>query len=437
MSVIVVQNRSSIGFVIPDGGIVMFHGDPDTLDSEKWSVVSAVEGAMVKGASEGNLTQSGSWTHSHTNPSLNSVADHNHDYTPQDAFGNGGSNNSHPGYGSSDGALAGHSHYTSVSGGTGAGGHTHSIGVTNSATVYPPYCKLLFIQANGDQPLPVGGIVMWKETLSSRPEGLNLCDGGSYGGVSTPDLRGKFVIGASSTDIGNSGGSSTHSHSQPVTGEGGGHSHPVSGSASGYIGSAINNAYFLAGGATKGVPKSHGHSWSTNTATDQDHSHSVPDTGSTSHIPAYLKVYFLKRTEENSQEFLPGSVILWPSSVSIPSGWQAWSAMVGNYACGASGDSDLLDTGGNSGGHTHSVSTTNSRGDHNHGGENACGTTGSSGEQNHYGGTGYDICKAHTHSGGTFIVGYAGAHSHSFSSSTTGSTTYNPVHVDLIFIEKI
>jgi len=392
---------------------------------------------MVKGASEGNLTQSGSWTHSHTNPSLNSVADHNHDYTPKNAFGNGGSNNSHPGFGTADGALGGHGHYTSVDSGTAAGGHTHSIGSTNSVTVYPPYCKLLFIQANGDQPLPVGGIVMWKESLSSRPEGLNLCDGGSYDEISTPDLRNKFVIGASVSDVGNTGGRISHTHSQPVTGTGGSHSHNVSGGAAGYIGSAINNAYFLPDGGTKGVRKWHGHSWSADTATDPAHSHSVPNTGSASHIPAYLKVFFLKRTEENSEEFLPGSVILWPSSATIPSGWQAWSAMIGNYAYGASSDSDLLKTGGNGGGHTHSLSSTNARGDHNHGGENACGTTGSSGEENHLSGTGLNICKAHTHTGGTFVVGYAGSHSHSFSSSTTGSTVYNPVHVDLIFIEKI
>ena len=45
-------------------------------------------------------------------------------------------------------------------------------------------------------PVPVGGIIMWSGTTSNFPDGWSLCDGSN----GTPDLRDKFVIGASVDD---------------------------------------------------------------------------------------------------------------------------------------------------------------------------------------------------------------------------------------------
>lgn len=41
--------------------------------------------------------------------------------------------------------------------------------------------------------VPTGAIVMWSGTLI--PLGWGLCDGGTYGGLTTPDLRGRFIVG--------------------------------------------------------------------------------------------------------------------------------------------------------------------------------------------------------------------------------------------------
>lgn len=41
---------------------------------------------------------------------------------------------------------------------------------------------------------PVGGIIMWSGSVP--PTGWALCDGQATGGIQTPDLRGRFVIGA-------------------------------------------------------------------------------------------------------------------------------------------------------------------------------------------------------------------------------------------------
>jgi microcystin-dependent protein len=45
----------------------------------------------------------------------------------------------------------------------------------------------------GNGTIPVGGIIMWSGT--TPPAGWALCDGGTYNGQITPDLRGRFVLG--------------------------------------------------------------------------------------------------------------------------------------------------------------------------------------------------------------------------------------------------
>jgi len=46
----------------------------------------------------------------------------------------------------------------------------------------------------GNGTIPVGGIIMWSGSVASIPTGWALCDGGG----STPDLRNRFIVGASS-----------------------------------------------------------------------------------------------------------------------------------------------------------------------------------------------------------------------------------------------
>jgi microcystin-dependent protein len=44
--------------------------------------------------------------------------------------------------------------------------------------------------------IPIGGIIMWSGTSTTLPTNWNLCDGGTYNGQATPDLRGRFIMGA-------------------------------------------------------------------------------------------------------------------------------------------------------------------------------------------------------------------------------------------------
>ena len=59
--------------------------------------------------------------------------------------------------------------------------------------------------------MPSGAIILWSGAASAIPSGFVLCNGSN----STPDLRGRFVIGAqgdsgNTYDVGDTGGSETH-----------------------------------------------------------------------------------------------------------------------------------------------------------------------------------------------------------------------------------
>lgn len=74
---------------------------------------------------------------------------------------------------------------------------------------------------SGEDPVPgtvpVGGIIMWSGAVATIPGGWALCDGTN----DTPDLRGKFVIGAGGAyNPDDSGGNAAFTHSS-----GGSHTH--------------------------------------------------------------------------------------------------------------------------------------------------------------------------------------------------------------------
>lgn len=44
--------------------------------------------------------------------------------------------------------------------------------------------------------IPIGGIIMWSQASGLIPSGYNICDGGTYNGVVTPNMQGVFPVGA-------------------------------------------------------------------------------------------------------------------------------------------------------------------------------------------------------------------------------------------------
>jgi microcystin-dependent protein len=100
-------------------------------------------------------------------------------------------------------------------------------------------------QVSGFGTIPLGGIIMWSGATNAIPSGWALCDGRTVNSRTTPDLRGRFVVGAGSgavglttRNVGATGGSETvtltvsqlpaHTHRvSGTTANNGSHSHAV------------------------------------------------------------------------------------------------------------------------------------------------------------------------------------------------------------------
>ena len=101
----------------------------------------------------------------------------------------------------------------------------------------------------GNGTIPVGGIIMWSGT--TVPAGWALCDGNTYSGQLTPNLRGRFVLGSGSVagltprTTGQTGGEETHPLTQAEMPQ---HSHTTTFAHNGYpdgSGDRTDNYYIM------------------------------------------------------------------------------------------------------------------------------------------------------------------------------------------------
>jgi hypothetical protein len=106
-----------------------------------------------------------------------------------------------------------------------------------------------FATAAAAAAFPSGGIIMWSGLISAIPSGWYFCNGSN----STPDLRDKFIIGASA----DSGGVAKTN---------------------------VTASYTQSGGSKDAINVSHTHT-ATTTATDSGHTHTVPSGASGASTP--------------------------------------------------------------------------------------------------------------------------------------------------------
>ncbi len=291
MPVIVQNKRRATEYAVPQYGEILWYGIAANVPSG-FAIDSYCANVFVMGCAAGGATntQAGSNSHTHTNPSATgSQADHTHTIDGGNTGAASGTIDTYPSAGASS-AASGHAHDigagTSGSGGT----HSHTLSSAVLADAYPPYAQLYWIKATSESALPIGGIVMWDDAIADAPGGFAICNGS--GG--TIDLRDKFVYGASADgDVGDTGGATTHTHTNADSGAAGTHTHSLSGTSGG--GGSTNNVSGFSGGET--VSKGgHTHSLSGTSDADADHSHTLSATGSGSSLPPYLMLYFIQRT---------------------------------------------------------------------------------------------------------------------------------------------
>ena len=169
-----------------------------------------------------------------------------------------------------------------------------------------------FVQQNG---VPVGGILMWSGIVATIPSGYALCDGSN----GTPDLRGKFIIGAGgSYSPAATGGAATvtlveanlpaHTHTcTGATAAGGGHTHTAtdSGHTHSYLKSVATGGIAGGTGALDGNSSDSTGSGSANitVSTAASHTHDISltlgNTGSGTALdilPPYFALAYIMRT---------------------------------------------------------------------------------------------------------------------------------------------
>ena len=244
-----------------------------------------------------------------------------------------------------------------------------------------------------DQVIPPSGvekgmIILWSGSISNIPDGWSLCDGSVQNGQQTPDLRDRFVVGASigtgnvgeTYSVDDTGGNdlitlttnqmpshahglndpghshtSVGSHTHSVTDDG--HSHDVSDSGHSHSwsgsGSSSSHSHNFSTGSSQG---SHSHSMSGsvsgNTGSGGNHGHSVSDPGHqhTAAIPS-------GGTGVDTDSHGADTTVVSGASTS-----STWSSGTGISISSGGGHShsfygNVGGNTGNAGGHTHSGST--------------------------------------------------------------------------------
>lgn len=125
-----------------------------------------------------------------------------------------------------------------------------------------------------NNPVPQGAVIMWSGAVTAIPTGYALCDGTQ----GTPDLRGKFVIGAGGTyAVSAIGGSAT-------SGFGGAHTHTENQSMANLQSSSLA----VAAGVGASVVSS---------VVAQGHTHTINQVGDHTHscLPPYLALAYIMK----------------------------------------------------------------------------------------------------------------------------------------------
>ncbi|WP_295445814.1 hypothetical protein [uncultured Thiodictyon sp.] len=140
-----------------------------------------------------------------------------------------------------------------------------------------PFSSVAYAFQAGDGGVPKGGIIMWSGAVDAVPAGWALCNGQN----STPDLRGRFIVGGGGSYLpGGTGGvesnSVNHSHSisaeSPEVNWAGDHQHSVNLNTSGANGTFYGVDWDH---TPPDLPAEHSHNINGNTAGAGGHSHTV------------------------------------------------------------------------------------------------------------------------------------------------------------------
>ena len=276
--------------------------------------------------------------------------------------------------------------------------------------------------------VPENGIVLWYGVASGLPSGWSLY---------TPSYDALVMCAAAGAKTTTPAGSLTHVHTNiSPTGAGGAHDHDGGYGTIG--GGSSDNAY---GSGTNVASSDHTHSYGASVDNIAAHTHSFGSSNSASNLPAYKRLYWIKR--DASVEYLPkGSIVLWTQPIADrPLGWSLCDGNIysgyqtpdlrSKFIYGAATDSDVNASGG-ANSHTHTNPNTGNNSSHTHGVTinlgNAVGNATPSGV------AGISVgAQSHNHSD-EGVSGFAAGHNHSV--GATGSSDNTPPYLKLYYMMR-
>lgn len=295
--------------VVPNGVVLIWAGLNNAIPTG-YSRFTTLDGQYTKGANASTdpSTGGGASTHTHTSSAhSHSMNDHTHTYTTSSADATAGNTGSSAQY-----SMNGNHYHTGTTGSASGGGLSSVAATYDTVSNDPPYYSVIFIQSNGTKQVPNNVIALYDKTTA--PTSWKFCDGAN----STPDLRNKYLKGATTgADAGSTGGSTTNVHDLTHTHTVASHTHGDSTS------STPVNSYTRdsQGGSSDLVHVSHTHTVSFNSTTVSISASTPSLTTSETVEPAYTKLAAIQN--QSGIQSLPRGIIgLWFNTLaSIPRGW--------------------------------------------------------------------------------------------------------------------
>ena len=212
-------------------------------------------------------------------------------------------------------------------------------------------------EGGGGSPVPRGIICMWSGEESDTPYGWALCDGNN----GTPDLRDKFIVGASATKAVNATGGANSA----TTNTTGAHTHTV---------------------GNTNTAGAHAHTVG-NTNAAGAHTHTNSATGSTTLTAAMLPSHrhatgpSLGNTTDGKNEYAPFGAGSATGTGRYCTGGASGSGVFAysDYTGSGTGHAHTMSATGSAGSHSHTVGNTDSAGSHSH----TVGNADSNGDHSH------------------------------------------------------
>jgi hypothetical protein len=293
---------------IPSNVILIWGGTHASIPDE-WARETGLDDKFPKGhGAESPNTNGGSATHTHTATThSHTMASHAHNVTVN--YDTESSGESDPG----GSGTAAHHHGTSSIAGLSGGTTSSNVVTWSSVNSEPPYYKVIFIKPSSTSATMKAGILAHYNG-ATPPAGWNYCDGNN----STPDLRSKYLKGASTgADAGTTGGATSHVHT--VTHNHTGTSHSHSDTSHGVTDSNGDRQALNWGQPHVQAQMSHTHTYYLGGVTDTIGNYTNAAAGGDTIDLAYKKLGVIKCA---TPSLAIGLVGLWLGSVgSIPLGW--------------------------------------------------------------------------------------------------------------------